>query len=98
MDALRVTALVENDRLPGRDDLIAEFGLSLHIRLDDREILFDTMAGSRPEVRAIADRILSYPVETVYSGHCTGRKGFRILKEVMGERLQHFPTGSTVEL
>lgn len=41
---MRVTCLIENDRVAGRDDLVAEFGLSIHIRHGDLEILFDTGA------------------------------------------------------
>lgn len=41
---MQVTALIENNRVEGRDDLVAEFGLSLHIRHGDRQILFDTGA------------------------------------------------------
>lgn len=37
-----VTTLVENDRLEGREDLTAEFGLSLHVRVGEHRILFDT--------------------------------------------------------
>jgi len=39
-----VTALIENDRVEGRNDLVAEFGLSLHICHGDLQILFDTGA------------------------------------------------------
>lgn len=39
---MRVTVLAENDRLAGRDDLVAEFGLALHIECDGGRILFDT--------------------------------------------------------
>jgi 7,8-dihydropterin-6-yl-methyl-4-(beta-D-ribofuranosyl)aminobenzene 5'-phosphate synthase len=41
---MQVTALIENDRVEGRDDLVAEFGLSLHIRHGNLQILFDTGA------------------------------------------------------
>jgi 7,8-dihydropterin-6-yl-methyl-4-(beta-D-ribofuranosyl)aminobenzene 5'-phosphate synthase len=41
---LEITALIENDRVEGRDDLVAEFGLSLLIRRGDDQILFDTGA------------------------------------------------------
>ena len=39
---MRITTLIENDALDGRDDLTAEFGLSLHLQLGERQILFDT--------------------------------------------------------
>jgi 7,8-dihydropterin-6-yl-methyl-4-(beta-D-ribofuranosyl)aminobenzene 5'-phosphate synthase len=41
---MRVTTLIENSMLEGREDLVAEFGLSLHIRRGDLQILFDTGA------------------------------------------------------
>ncbi len=41
---MRVTTLIENSMLEGREDLVAEFGLSLHIQRGDLQILFDTGA------------------------------------------------------
>jgi len=41
---MKITCLMENDPPEGRDDLIAEFGLSLHVQTDGRQILFDTGA------------------------------------------------------
>ena len=60
--------------------------------------ILNTMAGSRREVEDIGREMLKYPIESVYTGHCTGMKAYRILKRVMGERLQHLPTGSVVVL
>jgi len=34
----------------------------------------------------------------VYTGHCTGMKGYRVLKGVMAEKLEYFPTGSEIIL
>jgi 7,8-dihydropterin-6-yl-methyl-4-(beta-D-ribofuranosyl)aminobenzene 5'-phosphate synthase len=39
---MRITTLVENDRIEEREDLTAEFGLSLHVQVGERQILFDT--------------------------------------------------------
>ncbi len=39
---MQITALIENDCLEGRDDLTAEFGLSLHVKTGGKQILFDT--------------------------------------------------------
>ena len=41
---MRVTALIENNALEGREDLQPEFGLSLFIELHGTKILFDTGA------------------------------------------------------
>jgi 7,8-dihydropterin-6-yl-methyl-4-(beta-D-ribofuranosyl)aminobenzene 5'-phosphate synthase len=41
---MKVTALIENDRVTGREDLKAEFGLSLHVERGDLRVLFDTGA------------------------------------------------------
>ena len=60
--------------------------------------VLNTMAGSRREVEDIGREMLKYPIGSVYTGHCTGMKAYRILKRVMGEKLQHFPTGSEVVL
>jgi 7,8-dihydropterin-6-yl-methyl-4-(beta-D-ribofuranosyl)aminobenzene 5'-phosphate synthase len=39
---MRITTLVENNGLEGRDDLTAEFGLSFHVQVGKHQILFDT--------------------------------------------------------
>ena len=43
---MRVTALIENDRVEGKDDLSPEFGLSLHVEVNGTTILFDVGASS----------------------------------------------------
>jgi 7,8-dihydropterin-6-yl-methyl-4-(beta-D-ribofuranosyl)aminobenzene 5'-phosphate synthase len=60
--------------------------------------VLNTMAGSKGQVRSIGEELLNYPIERVYTGHCTGPKAYRVLKEVMAERLESFPTGSEVVL
>jgi 7,8-dihydropterin-6-yl-methyl-4-(beta-D-ribofuranosyl)aminobenzene 5'-phosphate synthase len=57
-----------------------------------------TMAGSRREVEAIGREMLRFGPGVVYTGHCTGQKGYRILKTVMGDSLEALTTGSSVEL
>lgn len=56
----------------------------------------NTMAGSKKEVRNLGAELLKYPVEQVYTGHCTGKKAYRVLKGVMADKLDYFPTGSEV--
>jgi 7,8-dihydropterin-6-yl-methyl-4-(beta-D-ribofuranosyl)aminobenzene 5'-phosphate synthase len=57
----------------------------------------NTMAGSKREVEGIGEEMLKYPIEKVYTGHCTGPKAYRVLKGVMGDKLEYLPTGGGVE-
>lgn len=54
------------------------------------------IAGSREEVRGIGTRMLEYPLECVYTGHCTGSHAFKVLKGAMGKKLEYLATGRTV--
>lgn len=56
------------------------------------------MDGSRAEVASIAGKLLSYLPAHVYTGHCTGAHAFKVLKSVMGARLEYFSTGTCVEV
>jgi 7,8-dihydropterin-6-yl-methyl-4-(beta-D-ribofuranosyl)aminobenzene 5'-phosphate synthase len=58
----------------------------------------NTMAGSNREVEGIGEEMLKYPIEKVYTGHCTGPKAYRVLKGVMGDKLEYLPTGGGVEV
>jgi 7,8-dihydropterin-6-yl-methyl-4-(beta-D-ribofuranosyl)aminobenzene 5'-phosphate synthase len=56
------------------------------------------MAGRKSEVEDMGREILEYPIDKLYTGHCTGMKAYRILKGVLGERLEYLPTGMSVEV
>jgi 7,8-dihydropterin-6-yl-methyl-4-(beta-D-ribofuranosyl)aminobenzene 5'-phosphate synthase len=58
----------------------------------------DTMAASRDGVRDVGRAMLDRVAGTVHTGHCTGRKGFCVLKSVMGDALQPLSTGTTVRV
>lgn len=60
--------------------------------------VLNTMAGSKRSVREIGEALLDFPIERVYTGHCTGMKGFEVLKGVMADKLENFPTGSQIVL
>jgi 7,8-dihydropterin-6-yl-methyl-4-(beta-D-ribofuranosyl)aminobenzene 5'-phosphate synthase len=59
---------------------------------------FNTMAVPRLEVEEIARQMLDRVEGPVFTGHCTGKKGFGVLKGVMGDSLQPFSTGATAEV
>jgi 7,8-dihydropterin-6-yl-methyl-4-(beta-D-ribofuranosyl)aminobenzene 5'-phosphate synthase len=59
---------------------------------------YDSMAASRREVEKIGEEIRQRVEGPVFTGHCTGRKAYPILEEVIGDRLSLFPTGARAEV
>jgi 7,8-dihydropterin-6-yl-methyl-4-(beta-D-ribofuranosyl)aminobenzene 5'-phosphate synthase len=57
---------------------------------------YNSMSASRREVEEIGRRIMALEPGKVYTGHCTGKKAYHALKQVMGETLEALPTGATV--
>lgn len=51
--------------------------------------LFNSIGGSKEDIEAIGKSLLTYPIDKLYTGHCTGMKAF-------GKKLEHFPTGRSV--
>ena len=49
------------------------------------------------EVRRIAELIKSLGIERVITGHCTGDKGFAILKDVLGDSVVQTSVGMSIE-
>jgi 7,8-dihydropterin-6-yl-methyl-4-(beta-D-ribofuranosyl)aminobenzene 5'-phosphate synthase len=60
--------------------------------------MLNTMAGSKKEVEDIARTLRRYDIGRIYTGHCTGPKGYRVLKGVLGEQLELLHTGSRLEV
>jgi len=59
---------------------------------------FTSMAGSKSKIEDLGRSVLNYPVDMIYTGHCTGIKAFEILKSVMGNRIKNITTGSYFEI
>jgi 7,8-dihydropterin-6-yl-methyl-4-(beta-D-ribofuranosyl)aminobenzene 5'-phosphate synthase len=59
---------------------------------------FNLMAGTRTDVENIGKSVMNYPVEVTYTGHCTGKKAFKVLKSVMGDRIKDMQTGSSFHI
>jgi 7,8-dihydropterin-6-yl-methyl-4-(beta-D-ribofuranosyl)aminobenzene 5'-phosphate synthase len=57
-----------------------------------------TLSESKESVRALGHELLQCRVERFYTSHCTGWKGYRVLKETMGETLAYFSAGSRAYL
>ncbi|EPI3549923.1 MBL fold metallo-hydrolase [Vibrio vulnificus] len=60
--------------------------------------LFDSIGGTKQEIKDLGLALLQYPIDKLYTGHCTGKKAYGLLKEVLGERLEAIPTGSCINV
>lgn len=58
----------------------------------------DSMRESEQQVRVLAAKLNSMQVGKIYTGHCTGTKAFPILKDVLGDKLEHLVTGKSIEI
>ncbi|MBF0573213.1 MAG: MBL fold metallo-hydrolase [Desulfamplus sp.] len=56
------------------------------------------MPESRQEIEEIGYQLLKYPIKKVYTGHCTGLKSYKILKRVMGNKLEYITTGAFIDI
>jgi 7,8-dihydropterin-6-yl-methyl-4-(beta-D-ribofuranosyl)aminobenzene 5'-phosphate synthase len=57
--------------------------------------------GMSESARAVADigrAVLAAGIETTWTGHCTGKKAFDVLRTAMGDRVQEIHTGSGIHL
>jgi 7,8-dihydropterin-6-yl-methyl-4-(beta-D-ribofuranosyl)aminobenzene 5'-phosphate synthase len=60
--------------------------------------LFNSIGGTKKQIEEIGESILNYPIDKLYTGHCTGMKAYHILKGVLGDRLEYFPTGRSLTI
>lgn len=65
---------------PGQKIRAMVGGFHLHNKTDDY-------------IRALAERIQSTGVEQIYTGHCTGENGVRVLTEELGEKVHQLRVG-----
>ena len=59
---------------------------------------FNSMGDSKAEIGEIGRQTLTYPIDAVYSGHCTGQKAYTVLKDEMSEKLTQLHTGMVIEI
>lgn len=58
---------------------------------------FHLYKSSDSEIRALAERIKKTGIEKIYTGHCTGDKAFRILREELGDKAEQLYAGLVIE-
>ncbi|MGF1849600.1 MBL fold metallo-hydrolase [Vibrio lentus] len=60
--------------------------------------LFNSIGGTKQGIKDLGIALSQYPIDKLYTGHCTGQKAYGLLKEVLGDRLEAMPTGRCIEV
>jgi 7,8-dihydropterin-6-yl-methyl-4-(beta-D-ribofuranosyl)aminobenzene 5'-phosphate synthase len=50
------------------------------------------------DIKGIGQEILKFPIQKIYTGHCTSDTAYGILKKCLGKKLEFFSTGSIIEI
>lgn len=83
----------------GADNIIREVGETFHDRSIHALIgglhLFES---TDAEVRAVAADIGKTGIELICTGHCTGKKAYKILREELGSGVMQIRTGTVIEI
>ena len=101
---MKIINLVEDTK---GGNCLNEHGLSFYIETKKHKLLVDSGATDMflhnadvlevDYIRQTACELMKTKA-LFYTGHCTGQKAFAIMKEMMGEQLQEFHSGSELEI
>ncbi len=53
---------------------------------------------SKDEIKKLAASLAAYPVDVVYTGHCTADRAFTVLQSVLGDCIKELRTGASFEV
>lgn len=56
------------------------------------------LSASKNEIDILAKKIIDENIEKIYTGHCTGKKAYKKLKNVLGDKINYISTGTKVYL
>jgi 7,8-dihydropterin-6-yl-methyl-4-(beta-D-ribofuranosyl)aminobenzene 5'-phosphate synthase len=56
------------------------------------------MVEGEETVAAIAAKLRSLPIGSIYTGHCTGLQAYRLMKNILGDTIAEFKTGMTITM
>lgn len=78
----------------GVDTIIKEVASSFPDKKIDTYIGgFHLFEKKESEVRVLGKKLLEIGIENIYTGHCTGKRAYYILKEELGDKIKQIETG-----
>lgn len=60
--------------------------------------LLNSIGGTKQEIEYIAEKLHKFPIDKLYTGHCTGIKAYQILKNILKDKISYLPTGTVIDI
>lgn len=60
--------------------------------------ILKSLKPSRDEIDILSNIIINENIEAIYTGHCTGEKAYKELKNILGERIKYLSTGTKIQI
>ncbi|MBU7314226.1 MBL fold metallo-hydrolase [Paenibacillus oleatilyticus] len=60
--------------------------------------MLTSFSASQEEIQVIAQMIIDENIQKVYTGHCTGVKAYKKLKQILGSKIEYIRTGSQIHV
>jgi 7,8-dihydropterin-6-yl-methyl-4-(beta-D-ribofuranosyl)aminobenzene 5'-phosphate synthase len=56
------------------------------------------LSGSKTDITTIAKVLKDEKIQKIYTGHCTGKSAFKILKKLLGNKIQYLQLGKKIDI
>lgn len=60
--------------------------------------IIKVLSASKEEIDELAKKIIDEKIEKVYTGHCTGEKAYKKLKNILGDKIEYIKTGTEIHI
>lgn len=60
--------------------------------------IIKSLSASQDEIDVIVRKIIDEKIEKIYTGHCTGEKSYKKLKNILGDKIKYIRTGSKINI
>lgn len=60
--------------------------------------LLKFLSASRKEIEILAEKIITENIEIIYTGHCTGKKAYKKLRIILGNKIRYMSTGMKIQI
>ena len=60
--------------------------------------ILKSLSASQNEIDILTKKIIDENIEKIYTGHCTGEKAYKKLKDILGDKIEYLSTGTKIHI